>query len=117
MRKGGGGSICTTNEHCSSFPAASLTTQETAVRPRGNIEPEGGRQTISPTAAQSSVADACQVAIPPCALDACTTTFDGQSSLGGMVSSTSTINSQVEVSLPSPAVQSTRCVPRLKTLP
>jgi hypothetical protein len=74
------------------FPALSVAEQVTLVVPNENVEPEAGEQVAGTEPSTTSEAEAENVTTAPLALVACTVMFDGSVNVGGVSSTTFTLN-------------------------
>jgi hypothetical protein len=81
----------TVNELVPVFPAASAAVQVTLVVPRGNTDPEAGRQAAARLPATASVAPAGKLTVAPDAPVASTAIGAGTVTTGGVVSPTVTV--------------------------
>ena len=108
----------TVKEPWALLPAASVTEQSTVVVPSGNVEPEAGTHVTATEPSTKSLAEALKVAVAPPGPVASNRLSKGSVRLGGVVSTTVTVNVAVPV-LPAPSVaeQVTDVGPRAKVEP
>jgi hypothetical protein len=107
----------TVNEQVAVFPLPSVAVPVTVVFPNANVLPEAGEETTAGLP-QLSVAVVLKVATAVQFPDADMLTFAGQLITGTVLSTTRTVNEQVELfPLPSVAVPVTVVFPKLKVLP